>query len=46
MTFIEVMAGDVFDIEERTFGDYLNKFPINSENHGKNISVDEIELQF
>lgn len=40
------MAVDVFGTEERAFGDYLNKFLINSENHGKNISVDEIELPF
>lgn len=46
VTFIEVMAVDVFGTEERVFGDYLNKFPINPENHSKNISVDEIELPF
>lgn len=46
VTFIEVMAVDVFGTEERAFGDYLNKFPINPENHSKNISVDEIELSF
>lgn len=46
VTFIEVMAVDVFGTEERAFGDYLNKFPINPENHSKNISVDEIELPF
>lgn len=46
VTFVEVMAVDVFGTEERAFGDYLNKFPINPENHSKNISVDEIELPF
>lgn len=46
VTFIEVMAVDVFGTEERAFGNYLNKFPINPENHSKNISVDEIELPF
>lgn len=46
VTFIEVLASDVFGGEERVFGDYLNKFPINPENHSENISVDELELPF
>ena len=46
VTFIEVMECDVFGAEERVYGDYLNKFPVNPENHSKNISVDEIELPF
>ena len=46
VTFIEVLAVDVFGEEERVFVDYLNKFPANPENHSKNISLDEIELPF
>jgi len=35
VTFIEVMECDVFGAEERVYGDYLNKFPVNPENHSK-----------
>ena len=46
VTFIEVLAVDVFGEEERKFGDYLNKFPVTPENHSKNISIDDVELPF
>ena len=46
VTFIEVLAVDVFGEEERKFGDYLNKFPVIPENHSKNISIDDVELPF
>ena len=46
VTFIEVLAVDVFGEEERKFGNYLNKFPVTPENHSKNISIDDVELPF
>ena len=46
ITFIEVLATDVCGEEQRKFGDYLDKFPENPENHTQNISVNEIELPF
>ena len=46
VTFIEVLAVDVFGEEERVFGDYLNKFPVNPENRDKNFSIDDITLPF
>ena len=46
MTFIEVMAKDVYGEKERKLGDYLNTFTATTENHTKNISIDEMELPF
>lgn len=46
ITFIEVLARDVFGEEERVFGDYLNKFPANPVNPDENICIDENELPF
>lgn len=46
VTFIEVMASDVYGEKERKFGDYLNTFTETTENHNKNISIDEMELPF
>ena len=46
VTFIEVLAVDVFGEEERVFGDYLNKFPANPVNPDENICIDENELPF
>ena len=40
--FIEVLAKDVFGEEENVYGDYLNKFTDYPENHGKNLSIDEL----
>lgn len=46
VTFIEVLAVDVFGEEERKFGDYLYKLPDYPENPDKNLSIDDIELPF
>ena len=46
VTFIEVMAKDVYGEKERKLGDYLNTFTATTENHTKNISIDEMELPF
>ena len=46
ITFIEVMACDVYGEKERKQGDYLNKFTVTTENHIKNICIDEMELPF
>jgi len=43
ITFIEVLASDVFGEEERKFGDYLEKFTVNPD---ENICIDENELPF
>ena len=46
VTFIEVLSSDVFGGEERLFGDYINKFPVNPVNSDKNICINENELPF
>ena len=46
ITFIEVLSSDVFGGEEREFGDYLNKFPVNPVDPDENICIDENELPF
>lgn len=47
VTFIEVMAVDVFGEKQRKFGDYINNFTETTENHSKNLSIyDDIELPF
>lgn len=46
VTFIEVLAVDVFGEIEKPLGDYISKFPVDTENHTTNLSVDEIELPF
>ncbi len=46
ITFIEVLATDVYGEEQRKFGDYLYKISEITENHAQNISVNEIELPF
>ena len=42
ITFIEVLAKDVFGEEESIFGDYINNFPDYPENHSKNLLIDEL----
>ena len=46
ITFVEVRASDVFGERTREKGDYINTFPVNPENHSKNISLLEDDLPF
>lgn len=46
ITFVEVRASDVFGEKTREKGDYINTFPVNPENHSKNISLLEEDLPF